>query len=91
MLMTVYECTNICSVLMRQEYVCHVLTTVQEYLLCSDEAGISWRNATLSVRQCVLRVCKNTKNLKCSLMMKQEYVLYADDGVRMHEYLFDFC
>ncbi len=26
--------------LMRQEYVFHVLMTVQEYLLCSDEAGI---------------------------------------------------
>jgi hypothetical protein len=28
------------QMLMRQEYVCYVLMTVQEYLLCSDGAGI---------------------------------------------------
>jgi hypothetical protein len=46
--------------LMRQEYVYHVLMTLQEYPLCSDEAGISWRNAAV----CVACVQKYTITLR---------------------------
>jgi hypothetical protein len=42
MLMTVYECTNISSVLMRQEYVFHMLMSAGICLSCVDDvAGIN--------------------------------------------------
>jgi len=44
---------------MKQEYVCHVLMTVQEYLLCSDEAGIC------------LSCSDDDAGIICSVLMKQ--------------------
>jgi hypothetical protein len=44
---------------MKQEHVCHVLMTVQEYLLCSDEAGIC------------LSCSDGDAGIICSVLMKQ--------------------
>ncbi len=57
------------SVLMKQEYVCHVLMTMQELMRCSGETGICL-SLLLTVQEYVCHV----------MMTVQEYLLFSDEA-----------